>query len=129
MNKTHIELRKIFIRLNQAGKSAREIADITGVKNRNIYNWRAVLNQDNGTEKLLSEPSKYTRKPILDVVELKKYIEANPLAFNKEVAIVFGVTKSTIDRWRHKLGFKRKKAKYTYKEGDAELKKTLPQNL
>ena len=124
MNKTHIEIRKIFIRLNQAGKSAREIADITEVKIRNIYNWRAVLNSDGGTEKLLSQPSRYTRKPIIDIVELKKYIEDNPLAFNKEVAAVFGVTKSTIDRWRHKLGFKRKKAKYTYKEGNDELKKT-----
>lgn len=118
MNKTKIEYRKVFLRMCKLGKSAKEICEVIGVKIRTIYNWKNITQ-----EELLKEPNKSTRVPTFDINALKEYIEENPFAFNKEIAIVFGKDKNTIQSWRRKLGFKRKKAKTSYKEASEELKK------
>ena len=123
MNKTNIELRKVYLRMKKLGSSDTSIADATGIKIRNFRNWNKLTE-----EELLHQPDKNTRKPTFDTRKLKQYIIDNPFAFNKEVAIVFNVTKSTIQRWRSKLDFRRKKAKTTYQEADIELKKTSLSN-
>jgi transposase len=120
MNRTDNSTRKVFQRMNKIGSSAVEIAKAIGRSRQTVYN----LKKQND-DKLLIEPSKNTRKPTFDVEALKKYFTDNNFAFNKEIGKVFGKGKSTIHRWRNKLGFKRKKAKTTYKESDDELKKTL----
>jgi Transposase len=124
MNKTNIELRKVYLRMKKLGSSAVLIAAATGVKIRNVYNWDKL-----SEEELLVEPNKNTRKPTFDIEALKQYITDNPFAFNKEIGKVFGKHKNTIQYWRSKLGFKRKKAKTTYREADSELKKTLKLRL
>jgi transposase len=120
MNRTSLDLRQVFLRLNEAKKPVVEIAAIIGVSRQTIYNWRKIEK-----EKLLTEPSKTTVKPSFDISELKDYIIANPFAFNKEIAVVFGKSKNTIQKWRSRMGFKRKKAKTSYKEADLELKKSF----
>jgi Transposase len=124
MNKTDIELRKVYLRMKKLGSSAVSIAAATGVKIRSVYNWGKLTD-----EEILHEPDKNTRKPSFDIEALKKYITDNPFAFNKEVGEVFGKHENTIQYWRSKLGFKRKKAKTTYREADQELKKTLKSRL
>jgi Transposase len=124
MNKTDIELRKVYLRMKKLGSSAVEIAAATGVKIRNVYNWDKL-----SEEELLVEPNKSTRKPTFDIEALKQYITDNPFAFNIEIGKVFRKHKNTIQYWRSKLGFKRKKAKTTYREADDELKKTLKSRL
>jgi transposase len=101
------------------GSSTTEIAKAIGKSRQTVYNLKK---QDD--DKLLLVPSKNTRKPTFDVEVLKQYFTDNKFAFNKEIGKVFGKSKSTIHRWRNKLGFKRKKAKTTYKESNDELKKT-----
>jgi hypothetical protein len=110
--------------MKKLGSSAVLIAATTGVKIRNIYNWDKL-----SEEELLVEPNKNTRKPTFDIEALKQYITENPFAFNKEISKVFGKHENTIQYWRSKLGFKRKKAKTTYREADDELKKTLKSRL
>lgn len=124
MNKTDIELRKVYLRMKKLGSSAVEIAAATGVKIRSVKDWANLTE-----EEILREPNKSTRKPTFDIEALKKYITDNPFAFNKEIGKVFGKHQNTIQYWRSKLGFKRKKAKTTYREADDELKKTLKPNL
>ncbi len=125
MRRINSELRKVFIRMNKTGRSAKEISETIGVKIRTIFNWKQIVSKQNGERLLLTEPPKNTRKPLLDLIKLKQHIIDNPFAFNKEIAVVFGVKKSTIHKWRHRLGFKRKKAKTTHREADQELKKTF----
>ena len=108
--------------MNKAGFSAVLIAAAIGRNIQTVYNLRKVE-----SVKLLVEPDKNTRKPTFDLDELKKHITDKPFAFNKEVGLVFKKSKSTIQRWRSRLGFKRKKAKTTYKEANVELKKTFNQ--
>jgi transposase len=120
MNKTKIEYRRVFLRMHKLGKSAKEIAAVTGIKLRNIYNWKKLTE-----EELLREPDKNTRKPTFDIKKLQEHFEAHPFDFNKEIGLIFSKNKNTIQKWRHKLGFKRKKAKTTYKESDENLKKTF----
>jgi transposase len=120
MNRTDNQTRKVFQRMNKAGSSAMAISAAIGKNIQTIYNLRKISD-----DKLLLEPNKSTRKPSFDVAALKKYITDNPFAFNKEIGLVFGKSKNTIQKWRHRLGFRRKKAKTTYKEADKELKKTL----
>jgi transposase len=117
MNKTDIELRKVYLRMKKLGKSNKEVSESTGVCQSTIRNWKNFTE-----EQLLSEPSKSTRKPTFDIEVLQQHFQDNPLSFNKEVAEVIGKTKSTIQRWRHKLGFTRKKVKTTYKEADQSKK-------
>ena len=105
--------------MNKAGLSAVSIAAAIGRSIQTVYNLQKV--EEN---KLLLELGKNTRKPTFNLSDLKKYIEDNPFEFNKEVGLVFKKSKSTIQRWRSKLGFRRKKAKTTYKEANDELKKT-----
>ena len=106
--------------MQKAGKSVSETAQTLGIKRQTVYNWQK-LNESN----LLIEPSKNTRKPPPKLEEFKKYVEEQEHAFefNKEIATAFNTTKSTIQRWRQRLDFTRKKAKTTYKEADSELKK------
>jgi transposase len=119
MNRTDNSTRKVFQRMSKMGSSAVEIAKAIGKTRQTVYNLKK---QDE--DKLLIEPSKNTRKPTFDVEALKQHFTDNKFAFNKEIGKVFSKGKSTIHRWRNKLGFKRKKAKTTYKESDDELKKT-----
>lgn len=122
MNRTDNQTRKVFQRMNKAGSSAVSIAAAIGRSIQTVYNLRKVED-----DKLLIQPSFNTRKPTFDLDQLKKHITQKPFEFNTEVGLVFKKSKSTIQRWRSKLGFKRKKAKTTYKESNDELKKTLDQ--
>lgn len=119
MNKSSKDLRLVFQRMNKAGLSAVEIADAIGKTRQTVYNWRKI-----DDVKLFIEPEKNTRKPSIDLVEFKKYIEDNPFVFNRELAKRFNCGLKTAHKWRHRLGFKRKKAKTTYRESNEELKKT-----
>ena len=122
MNKSSKDLRQVFLRMNKAGLSAVAIAATIGLSRQTVYNWRNTLE-----DKLLVDISYSTRKPSIDLVEFKKYIEDNPFVFNRELAAKFKRGIKTVHKWRHKLGFKRKKAKTTYKEANDELKKTSNQ--
>ena len=119
MYRTDNQTRKVFQRMNNAGSSAVAIAAAIGTSTQTVYNLRKL-----GDNQLLKESSKNTRKPTFDLDKLKKYIVDNPFAFNKEIAIVFDKDTNTIQKWRHRLGFRRKKAKTTYKEANDEFKKT-----
>jgi hypothetical protein len=120
MNRTDNSTRLVFQRMNKASSSAVAIAAAIGRSRQTVYNLRKIE-----SDKLLVEPNKNTRKPTFDVDALKQHITDKPFEFNKEVGLVFKKGKSTIHRWRYKLGFKRKKARTTYREADSELKKTL----
>lgn len=89
MNRTSNDLRKVFLRMHKMGKKVAEIAQILGVKRQTIHQWQKI-----GENQLLIEPSKNTRKP-LQIAKFQEYVDQNPFAFNKEIAPVFGVTKST----------------------------------
>ena len=119
MNKSSKDLRQVFLRMNKAGSSAVSIAKVIGKTRQTVYNWRNTEEQ-----KLLSNPNKSTYVEPDFIPKLKQYFENNPFDFNKEIGTKFDLGKSSIHRWRHKLGFKRKKAKTTYREADSDLKKT-----
>ena len=119
MNRKNTSLREIFLRMLKAGKKVVEIAQTLGVSRQTIHSWKKL-----DEIKLLTEPSKNTRKPPQKLEELREYITQNPFAFNREIAKALETNKSNIQRWRRRLGFKRKKAKTTYKEADPELKKS-----
>lgn len=120
MNKSSKDLRQVFLRMNKAGSSAVSIAATIGLSRQTVYNWRNIQE-----DKLLVDNNYSTRKPSINLDEFKKYIEENPFVFNKELAVKFNRGIKTVHKWRHKLGFKRKKAKTIYREADVELKKTL----
>jgi hypothetical protein len=96
MNRTDNQTRKVSQRMNKAGSSAMAIAAAIGKNIQTIYNLRKISD-----DKLLLEPNKSTRKPSFDVEALKKYIADNPFALNKEIGLVFGKSKNTIQKWRH----------------------------
>jgi hypothetical protein len=110
--------------MHKSGKKPPEISEVTGIKIRTVYSYLKIL-ETQGEEKVLLQPPKNTRQPPPKLMKLKDYIEENPFAFNKEIAIVLQTHKNNIQRWRHKLSLMRKKAKTTYKEADTELKKSL----
>ena len=105
--------------MNKAGYSVQDIASAIGKTKQTVYNLRKISD-----EELLIEPNKNTRIATFDTEKLKQHFTDNPFDFNKEVGQLFNKSKNTIQRWRHKLGFKRKKAKTVYKEADEDLKKT-----
>lgn len=119
MNRTDNSTRLVLQRMHKAGSSAVEIATAIG---KSVQTVRNLIKLDD--DKLLVEPSKNTRKPSLDLEALKQHFTDHKFDYNSEIAKVFGTCKSTIHKWRHRLGFKRKKAKTTYKEADDKLKKT-----
>jgi transposase len=122
MNKSSKDLRQVFLRMNKAGVSAVEIAKVIGKSRQTVHKWRNI-----DESKLMSDPNPNTQKPSIDLLEFKKYLEANPFAFNRELVDEFGGTIKTMHKWKHRLGFNRKKARTTYKEADDELKKTSNQ--
>lgn len=117
MNKTDIELRKVYLRMRDSGKSTKEISVATGVFESTIRNWKNFTE-----EQLLFEPDKSTRKPSIDLDKLQQYLNKNPFAFHREVALVFNCSIKTIHKWKTYLGFTRKKVKTTYRESDESKK-------
>jgi transposase len=83
MNRTDNQTRKVFQRMNKAGLSAVAIAAAIGRSIQTIYNLSKVE-----SNKLLIEPSKNTRKPTIDLDDLKKHITDKPFEFNKEVGLI-----------------------------------------
>ena len=122
MNRKSRDLRRIYLRLKKQGKSVIEIAGILNVSRQTIYNWQKLTE-----ESIFKEPPKSTRSPSLNLNTLKEYIDNNPFLLNREIAEVFNCSKNTIQKWRQRLGFTRKKAKSKYKEANPELKKSLNQ--
>lgn len=123
MYRTSNDLRKVFMRMNKAGSSAVAIASCLNVSRQTVHQWKRL-----DESQLLKEGNVNTRRPSLDLDSLKRYILDNPFAFDREVGSVFGRSIKTIHKWRHRLGFKRKKVKTTYLEADLESKKTLRLN-
>ena len=120
MNKSSKDLRQVFLRMNKSGISAIEIAKVIGKSRQTVHNWK-----NTQEDKLLSDPKSSTRVPSIDLVAFEKYIQDNPFAYNRELAVEFNICNKTAHKWKLRLGFKRKKAKTTYKEADEDLKKTL----
>jgi transposase len=125
MNKTSLDLRRVLIRMSDNSKSAKEISEATGIKLRTTQNYLHILKKTNGKDLVLTNPNPNTRIPSIDLEKLKQFYQDNPFAFDKEVGKVFGVSKSTVGKWRNKLGLKRKKAKTIYRESNDESKKNL----
>ena len=119
MNKTSLELRKVYLRMKKLNKPSKEIANVIGVTVRSIKNWSKLTE-----EEILHQPNKVTHSTKLDLVKFKEYIEANPTMFLREIGEVFGIKKTNVSKWIHKLGFKRKKTRTTYREAD-QSKKTI----
>lgn len=122
MNISSKDLRQVFLRMNKAGSSAVAIAKVIGKSRQTVHKWRNI-----DEVKLMSEPDPITRKPSIDLNEFKKYIEDNPFVFNRELAIKFKRGIKTVHKWKYRLGFRRKKAKTTYREANEDLKKTSNQ--
>ena len=95
--------------MKKLNKPSKEIADVIGVTVRSIKNWSKLTE-----EEILREPNKITHSTKLDLVKFKEYIEANPTKFLREIGEVFGIKKSTVGKWIHKLGFVRKRTRTTY---------------
>jgi hypothetical protein len=129
MNKTSLDLRKVLIRMYNNSKSANEISIATGIKIRTVYDYLNILKQEDGEGIVLRNPKPNIQPPSVDLEKLKQYYKSNPFAFDRETGKVFGVAKSTIGKWRNKLGLKRKKAKTRYRESDIESKKNSKQDL
>ena len=119
MNKTSLELRKVYLRMKKLNKPVEEIAEVIGVTIRSVKNWSKLTE-----EEILHEPNKITHTTKLDLIKFKDYIQANPTMFNKEIGEVFGIKKTNVSKWIYKLGFVRKQVRTTYREADPELKKT-----
>ncbi len=99
MNKTNLELRKILIRMRKQGKKPIEISETTGIKLRTVYNYLQILDKQ-GEGRVLKQPPKNTRKPPDKLLKLEQYIQENPSAFNREIAVALGTHKNNIQRWR-----------------------------
>jgi Transposase len=120
MYRTSNDLRQVFLRLKKQGKGLIEISDTIGVSRQSLWTWSKMTD-----EELMKIGNKSTRQPSIDLENLQKYYLENPYKFDWEVGLVFGVAKSTIQKWREKLKITRKVTTKSYKEANPELKKTL----
>lgn len=123
MNRTVNEVRKLFLGMLQ--KPNLEISTLLQVHVQTIKAWRKILKEENGEILLLKEPNKNTRKPEINLELLEKDILENPDSFDKERALLLGVSDKTVFKWRKKLGYKRKRFATTPKEADPIKKKNV----
>lgn len=126
MSRISNDKREIFLRLYKQDKKAVEISEIIGVTRRTIDYWINLVKQEGETR--LFKIFKTVGVLKIDLDELRKTFETNKFAFNREIAEQFHCSDSTIERYRHLLGYTNKTARITYKESRLELKKTLKNN-
>lgn len=120
MNKTGLDIRKMFLHLKELKLSKQEIALYTNKSKSTVYSWW------NMPEEELLKPIVATKRKNTD--KLKQVFETNQTAFHKELETELGIKKTQIGYWRNKLGFGRKKAQTTYKEQDEAKKNKQKRN-
>jgi transposase len=120
MNRKSNDLRKLYKKLKATGMQQKEVCIIIGISNVTASSWNKLDNTE-----LFLEPNKSTRKPSIDLEELRSINKANPIATNAELGLILNCSKKVIQTWRKRIGLRRKVTTKTYLEADDELKKTL----
>ena len=103
--KYDIELRRRALAYWADGHSKKETAEVFQVDPSTLYRWKSRLNE---TGDLLPQKRKNTFKKI-DPKKLKAYIEQNPDAFLKEIAVEFDCSDVAILKALRRLKITRKK--------------------
>lgn len=117
------EIRKVFIRLFHSSMNPTDIAKTLDVSIKTVYNWMTVY-VDKGEEGFLFIDNSKPRRLSDDELTLIFSDKDNLSRFNYELEELTGLKKSSIHKYRTKLGFKLKKVKTIFKEANPELKKT-----
>jgi transposase len=120
MNRKSNDLRKLYKKLKSSGIQQKEVCIIIGISNVTASSWNKL-----DDFKLFTVPDKSTRKPSIDLEELKIVNKANPTATNEELGLILNCSKKVVQTWRKRIGLRRKVTSKTYLEADDELKKTL----
>jgi transposase len=118
MNRKGNDIRKLYKKLKQEGREQKEICSIIGISEVTTCVWNKIPD-----DLFLTEPNKSTRKPSIDLNQLKELNCDNPMATNEELGKILNCSKNIVQKYRQKLGFKRKVTTKTYLESDEELKK------
>jgi hypothetical protein len=120
MSRKSNDLRKVYLTQKKVGMSDTKIAILLCISRQTTFVWGKM-----SEERLLQPVPKPIKRPSIDLEALKQYYINNPFSFDWETALVFGVAKQTIQKWRSYLKITRKVATTTYKDALPELKKTL----
>jgi transposase len=116
MAKINNEARSIFIRLHKKGKKPVEIAEILGATRQTITGWIRIIK--NGNEQSLLETTLPSERPKrVSLEELKRVFETRKTATNAELAVDLGLSESSVQQYRKKLG-------YTYKKKYLHLQRS-----
>jgi transposase len=118
------ELRNVFIRLHKQKQKPIEIAKTLNITRQTITNWIRLL-EGSGEERLFKEFKPVGTPTKLNLEELRKEFETNKTAFNREIAVKFNCSTRTIEKYRHRFGYTRKRGRTKYKEANLELKKSI----
>jgi uncharacterized protein YjcR len=123
MSRTSNEVRKIFINLYNQGIKSEKIGETLGITGRTVRNWITLV-KDQGQNRLMKIFKPKTMTTFLDLDKLKQEFETNKTAFNREIAVKFNCSTKTIEQWRKRFGYTKKKGRTTYRESNPALKKT-----
>jgi transposase len=123
MNRASNELRKVFVNLYNEGIKSDKIAKTIGLTGRTVRYWIKLIKNE-GETRLFQTFESVSQKSKLDLQALKKEFETNKTAFNREIASKFNCSTATIERYRHKWHYTKKKGRTKYKEADEKLKKS-----
>ena len=100
-----IKFRQAAINRVLEGKKQTKVKKMFGISMTTLQNWLKIYKE---TGNLKSRKRKITVRKICSE-ELKKYVEAHPYAYLKEIAEVFNCSDEGIRLALKKLGFTRKK--------------------
>jgi transposase len=124
MARTNNDIRQVFLNLHKQKKKPIQIAVILNKTRQTITNWIRLL-EGNGEERLFKKFKPVGIPTKLDLEELRKEFETNKTAFNREIAVKFNCSTRTIEKYRHRFGYTRKRGRTKYKEANLELKKSI----
>jgi transposase len=116
-----IDMREAALKAYRSGYSRELVTQLFGIGINTLRSWEK-LEEETGS--LMNRP--LNRKPRkIDRDALKKYCEENPLATNKEAALIFNCNESGIRHAKDVLGITRKKKQSNTQNGMGKNEQNL----
>lgn len=120
------DLRDRVIAYVEAGNTQLAAAKTFSITAMTVCRWMRAYRKDGRKTPLQRGGYKKTR---IDIDKLKEYMQKYPSKPIKEVSAALGIKLSTLYSQLQKLGYKRKKKSFTYREADPEKRQVYLQAL
>ena len=120
------DLRERVIAHVESGNTQKSAAEAFSMSEMTVSRWMQAYHQEGRKTPLQRGGYKKSK---VDVSKLKGYVDQNPSTTLKEIEAALGIKRSTASKQLRKMGYKRKKKSYSYREADPVKRRAYLEKL